>query len=392
MIGIFTKFQFIVEMHQVSKGSGNSHQRAMQRAATNETPSRLPVSNLAPQPAIKKNPLDWITDNPKTGLLAALLALILAFSPSSSTIGIWCSVFFASACVVLLIREYAAKTKLPRKHFLLSYLLVVPVVLFGIWRTPVAAVVFKDQSQISLFHQYELRLSLTRFINYLDDAGAQSGVNIPRVVPLVAIGQRSESDLISAHPTDNVLVPVGAYEYPSGAETGTDGSCVFRLAPKDVGDDKQAVWLYSACVATAMIMGGMRGNGPEVPRKARLSGIIGTYFFCSYYFSSDSACPWGNSQMLSDSWFKALWDLRSHFGRNFMDRAVLLSVQQIRGDPGADPTETLDSYFGNRLIYGIGVMTDNYSADSTYFYKTMDKYAINIVVSSPRKAQGVTAK
>jgi hypothetical protein len=237
-----------------------------------------------------------------------------------------------------------------------------------------------------VYEQYRIRIDITKFLHYLDELGAPTGANIPHLVPVVGIANASLADNLSITGNLNVMTPSGTSNSTSGilAGGGPGHPCKYQLSSQDTNDDRQVVWLYSACIFTEMIAADARGGGQEALRKVWLSSLFGAYFFCSYYYDSSSECPWGTTQILSDPWFKVLWDLHVHFGHAFTDEAMMYTIQQFNSDPSSDPTETLDHFVGYRIIDGMGVMSSNWPEDSKYIYEVFSRHGIDILTNPPR--------
>ena len=128
---------------------GNSHQRALKRAVSQNVPPERSLQlnpHVTPNPPLPRNKifLQWLADHQKWAGLMASVGLALTFHQLSSVAGVWVAISGAVVFITLLILEYTATTKHPRLYLIVCLPLTVPVLLLGVSLTPLVKIVFKE--------------------------------------------------------------------------------------------------------------------------------------------------------------------------------------------------------------------------------------------------------
>ncbi|HEY5259294.1 MAG TPA: hypothetical protein VIJ46_01510 [Rhabdochlamydiaceae bacterium] len=98
--------------------------------------------------------------------------------------------------------------------------------------------------------------------------------------------------------------------------------------------------------------------------------IFEDYYRCSFEGKRINYQPY---PLQLARWEDALWELRSKYGKNFMDAAMFYAVKRWRpfGSMKNDDPADFDSFFSWRLLAGVAVLDNN-----TYPFKDIRSFLV----------------
>jgi hypothetical protein len=293
----------------------------------------------------------FFSDHPKLGPLMAFIALAAGLSQRHTATGVWLCI--SAACLVVLL--WAHDIALDKgKNAVWGTLKGVPwcivIISLGWWlnQPESLSVIFKNPADVTFYRQYRIRRAITLYRAYLSEVGFE----VPKEKPLVVIGGGGNGILTHAQ------APIGEQHplMPNG----------IMLTKEQSTDDKEVSFDSSVSFfATAFLSGIPRD--PVEPRLAQLAlgQLYAEYFSYSY---------WNRAGIRTSPWLKALWDMRSKFGKAFMDNVLTFVFRYLTSyHVDGETNKQFDKRFSDALWNTTTDMLPD-MRDSEYLNSVKKKY------------------